>query len=175
MIICNPNMGYAEVQQYNSEWPDFYLDQGINVVLWNYRGYGRSTGSPTPTKNREDSELVYHFANEMAHKAVRNARPIKIGVHGISVGGLAATYLGRTRLVDFMFIDRSFSNLQSFPMQFSKLFPPLLKFITLWDNPNCSRDYLYSNCYKVIAQDPNDEVIPDVCSLKTGVSLEIIS
>jgi len=47
----------------------------------------------------------------MTNKSVRGSRPIKIGVHGISVGGLVATYLGRTGLVDFMFIDRSFSSL----------------------------------------------------------------
>jgi len=45
----------------------------------------------------------------------------------------------------------------------------------MWENPNCARDYLFSNCYKVIGQDPNDEVIPEICSLKVGVSLEIIN
>ena len=49
-----------------------------------------------------------------------------------------------------------------------------MKFITMWDNPDSSRDFLYSNCYKVIAQDPKDEVINDICSLKTGISLNII-
>ena len=58
MIICNPNLGFAEAQQYTSEWPEFYLDYGINVVLWNYRGYGKSTGSPTPTRLRQDAMLV---------------------------------------------------------------------------------------------------------------------
>ena len=48
MILCNPNMGYAEAQQYSSPWLDFYLNHGINIVLWNYRGYSKSTGVPTP-------------------------------------------------------------------------------------------------------------------------------
>jgi hypothetical protein len=62
MIICNPNMAFAEVSQYSSEWPEFYLAFGINVVLWNYRGYGRSTGTPSPTNNRNDAELVFQWA-----------------------------------------------------------------------------------------------------------------
>lgn len=33
---------------------------------------------------------------------------------------------------------------------------------------------MYTNCYKVIAQDPADEVIPDACSLKTGVSFQVL-
>jgi hypothetical protein len=52
--------------------------------------------------------------------------------------------------------------------------PPIMRFITLWQNPNCAKDYLNSTCYKVIAQDPADEVIPDACSLKTGISNHIV-
>lgn len=55
-------MGYAEVSIYNSEWVDFYMDFGINVVLWNYRGYGASSGTPSPTNNRNDAELVFQWA-----------------------------------------------------------------------------------------------------------------
>eukprot|EP00971_Amphidinium_carterae_P295392 5866575-Amphidinium_carterae.1 len=33
---------------YESHWLDFYLAQGCNVFLFNYSGFGRSTGSPTP-------------------------------------------------------------------------------------------------------------------------------
>ena len=115
MIICNPNMGYAEGQIYNSDWPDFYLDYGINVVLWNYRGYGKSSGIPSPLANRLDSEVVYQFARQQTIKAVNGQRPFKIGVHGISIGGIAATHLGKSGLVDFLFVDRSFLDLLSFP------------------------------------------------------------
>ena len=37
-----------------------------------------------------------------------------------------------------------------------------------------SKDYMYTNCYKVMVQDPADEVIPDSCSLKTGVSFQVL-
>jgi hypothetical protein len=93
----------------------------------------------------------------MFHVAGR--KPIKIGVHGISVGGLAATHLARIGAVDFLMADRTFSDLQNIPKQVSNILPHVLKFITMWENPNNSRDYLFSNCYKVIAQDPKDQVI----------------
>jgi len=48
MIICNPNLGFAQLQQYSGQWLQFYHNFGINVVLWNYRGYAMSTGQPTP-------------------------------------------------------------------------------------------------------------------------------
>ena len=99
---------------------------------------------------------------------------MKIGVHGISVGGLAATHLGRIGAVDFMMLDRTFSDLQSFPRQFHSMFSHLLKFITMWENPNNERDYLFSNCYKVIGQDPKDAVVTDITSVKTGIALELL-
>lgn len=70
MIVCNPNLGFAEGQIYNSEWPNFYLDYGINVVLWNYRGYGQSTGFPSPGRNRRDVELVFSFARNKTNEVV---------------------------------------------------------------------------------------------------------
>ena len=42
MIYCNPNAGYYETLFFDSEWIDFYLQQGVNICLWNYRGYGFS-------------------------------------------------------------------------------------------------------------------------------------
>lgn len=46
--------------------------------------------------------------------------------------------------------------------------------MTMWENPDCASDYVSAKCYKVIGQDPNDEIIPDQCTLKTGVSLALI-
>lgn len=115
MILCNPNMGYAEEQQYSSIWIEFYLNFGINVVLWNYRGYGASTGVPSPTNLIKDVEVVYQWARDKTLTAVNGQKDIKIGVHGTSMGGVPASYLGRTGAVDFLFLDRTFKDLLSFP------------------------------------------------------------
>ena len=80
-------------------------------MLWNYRGYGNSTGVPSPAINREDGELVCEWARQKTVEAVRNKKPVKVGVHGISIGGLAAAHLGRIGAVEFMFLDRTFSNI----------------------------------------------------------------
>lgn len=90
------------------------------------------------------------------------------------MGGLAATHLGRSGVVDFMLVDRSFRNLSLIAKELNTALPPLLRFLTLWDDPDCSVDYSISNCYKVIAQDPKDDIVEDSCSLKTGVALSLI-
>ena len=58
MILCNPNAEYAEQIQYNTDLLDFYIENGINVVVYNYRGYGLSQGTPSINKIKEDSETV---------------------------------------------------------------------------------------------------------------------
>ena len=139
-----------------------------------------STGIPSPSNLRSDSEIVCQWARSQVydHLLIENKNmpipQIKVGVHGISIGGLAASHLGRIGAVDFLFLDRTFRDLTSFPKGFHYSLPYFLTFITMWENPSVSEDYLLSNCYKVIAQDPNDEVIGDGISCKTGVSLKII-
>ena len=47
MIMCGPNAEHAEMLQYNSELLEFYHDNGINLMVFNYRGYGLSEGTPS--------------------------------------------------------------------------------------------------------------------------------
>ena len=52
MIICGPNgMAYesnaykVNIQLIQPKLIDFYIENGMHVFLWNYRGYGNSTGT----------------------------------------------------------------------------------------------------------------------------------
>lgn len=86
MIICGPNAAPYEIFSYTDKWVDYYLDNGINVFVWNYRGYGDSTGKVTFENMQTDAALVVqHLKKELKFS--------NIGVHGISLGGIAACYL----------------------------------------------------------------------------------
>ena len=86
MIICGPNAAPYEIFSYTDKWVDYYLDNGINVFLWNYRGYGDSTGNISFDNIRTDAALIVnHLKKEFKFS--------NIGVHGISLGGIAACYL----------------------------------------------------------------------------------
>jgi hypothetical protein len=91
------------------------------------------------------------------------------------MGGMIAAHLARKGLVDFVFCDRTFYNLSEVPIYtMGKWAKYGIKLITLWNDLDSTSDFIYSNCYKVMSQDPNDEVINDNASLKTGISLAII-
>lgn len=105
MIFCNPNACFYEYLPHQTEWVDYYRKLGVNLVIWNYRGYGRSQGSGiSPTAIMKDGEKVFQH--------VRSSLGVtgKIGVHGESLGGCVASYIGKKCQVDFIFADRTFSS-----------------------------------------------------------------
>jgi hypothetical protein len=42
--MFQPNAQVYEMISYDSQLLDFYTENGVTVVLWNYRGYGESPG-----------------------------------------------------------------------------------------------------------------------------------
>lgn len=82
------------------------------MILWNYRGYGQSTGNPSIRHSQEDALSVYRFYRNRGYE-------IEI-VHGYSIGGAAAVGLmeqlskGKQQpgdKVEILIVDRSFSSI----------------------------------------------------------------
>lgn len=64
MLLCGPNAEQAEMIQYNTDLLEFYLGNGINVMVFNYRGYGLSEGTPSIRKIKQDAETVAQFVRQ---------------------------------------------------------------------------------------------------------------
>ena len=167
MLFCNPNAGFYEFAYYQSEWLDYYLNSGINVFMWNYRGYGRTKGRPSIVKLRKDGVAVLNY--------LRKERRIgRLGVHGESLGGCIATYLAAHAQVDFLFADRTFASLGQVALyNFGKVAYYLLLATFNWRSDS-TFDYLSAPCYKVISSDPRDAMINDLASLKSGVAVRML-
>jgi len=97
----------------NAYWLNFFLKRDINVIIWNYRGYGESEIGPctfyTPSMAKRDAERV--LAYSVNYLGLQG----KIGVYGRSIGGITATHLAGmySELVEVLIIDRSMRELQS--------------------------------------------------------------
>jgi abhydrolase domain-containing protein 13 len=92
IIVCNPNALFYHhmVNSPNSYWLSFFLKKGVNVVGWNYRGYGHTSGSCNPYNLKSDGESVLNFVlNEIQISG-------KIGMYGRSLGGVVASHLSAT-------------------------------------------------------------------------------
>ncbi|CAG9310833.1 unnamed protein product [Blepharisma stoltei] len=167
MLMCSPNAGIYEFSYYQSDWIDFYINLGISVFLWNYRGYGRTKGNPTPDRLKKDGEIILDYL-----KKIRKVE--KIGIHGESFGGCIAANLARKLNVQFVFLDRCFSSLNEMAFyNFGIVASYIYKYIGRW-HVDVTSDFISCECYKILAVDPQDGTIHDLASLKTGIALEII-
>ncbi len=154
---------------FNTSLLKFYHSKNVNFVTWNYRGCSLSEGLPSLGKIKSDAVVVAEYIRN------RLGKDAKIITHGTSMGGAAAAHIARRNLCDFLICDRTFGSLSEVPkLSLGNWSATGLKFLFEWDTDSI-KDYYYSNCYKVIAQDPHDEIINDPSSLKSMLSTSIVN
>lgn len=165
IIFCNPNATYYEFLYFQTDWIEFYIGAGVNLVLWNYRGYGRSQGSPSLLKSQSDGMSLVRYIRE-------TKRNCKLGVHGESLGGSVASYLARSGLTDFLFADRTFASLGKVARYNFGKFAEFAFKATGPKDYNAVQDFLAVNCFKIVSCDCNDLMINKLGSLKSGIAVE---
>lgn len=79
VIICNPNGGLYEFHHLQMDWIPFYTSLGCHVLVYNYRGYGRNAGTPSPLLHNRDGVAIVDFLKTQRAMA-------KIAIHGESIG-----------------------------------------------------------------------------------------
>ncbi|CBZ55197.1 conserved hypothetical protein [Neospora caninum Liverpool] len=87
LIFFNPNAGYLETAAVIGDGElDFYRSRGVSVLLFNYRGFGRSAGKSSPASLLSDAAAIYRFV--ASWPGVQT-----VGVHGRSIGGMPAIFV----------------------------------------------------------------------------------
>lgn len=168
VILCGSNGGFYEFSYYQSEWLEFYLDLGISVFLWNYRGYGRSKGKPSLENLKKDAKSVVNYIRTQKYTKV-------LGIHGESLGGCIATYAAKECALDFLVADRNFSSLPSVTYyNFGKMAYWMHK-LNRENNAESASDFLSAKCFKILLSDPKDNMIHDLSSLKIGVAIKLFA
>lgn len=77
----------------------------VNVVMFDYRGYGQSEGSPGVEAFKRDAEAAYrHVRDELG------VSPGQILVHGHSLGTFLASYVGTTQEVGGIVLENPATN-----------------------------------------------------------------
>lgn len=89
-------------------WADALSQRGADVLLAEYRGYGKSDGSPSARGLERDADAAIRYVRE-----VRHASPRTLIVHGQSLGGAAAVVAlsGRARDAAGGILESTFTSL----------------------------------------------------------------
>lgn len=83
----------------------FFHDLGLNVLIFDYRGYGRSEGKPTEQGVYKDAQAAYDYL--LGRKDVD---PAKIAAYGTSLGGIVAVDLATQRPLAALIVDSSITS-----------------------------------------------------------------
>ena len=168
MIVCGPNLTPFENLINSWDIDSLYLSNDTDILFWNYRGYGFSEGAANFDNICDDVLCIYDYIST-------NYQYKKIGVHGLSIGGVSACHLARYRNINLLISDRTFGSVKvilgNFPLEKIAYYFAKILFITFIDN---TQNFMQANCRKILMNDAEDRTIIDPISLKTSISKQII-
>ncbi|MCK6616793.1 MAG: alpha/beta hydrolase [Cyclobacteriaceae bacterium] len=120
-----------------------------HVLVFDYRGYGKSTGKSTEQGLYADANAVWLWAQQ-------NLKPNKIILFGRSLGSAVASHLASKTTPDLLILETPFNNLQG---AVNPVFRPLTRIFPLrYTFPTIDR-LGQATCRKLIFHGTNDLIV----------------
>ena len=114
VLFCHGNAGNMS---HRLETLSLFNTLGVNVLIFDYAGYGRSEGKASEAQTYRDVEAAWRFLVEE-----QGANPKSIVLFGRSLGGGVATWLAAKERPGALILESTFS---SVPEMGAKLYPLL--------------------------------------------------
>ncbi|MFC1497255.1 alpha/beta hydrolase [Verrucomicrobiota bacterium] len=148
VLFCHGNAGDI------GDRPDSIMTfhkMGLNVLIFDYRGYGDSSGKPTEKGTYLDAKAVWEYLTKE-----KNIDGKKIVIFGRSLGGAIATWLAEQTEPGALVVESTFT---SAPDMAKKMFWFLPRFLCRfkYDSINRIADV---GCPVLIAHSKDDDMIP---------------
>jgi hypothetical protein len=148
VFFCSPNAAFYEcISQVDlsKSWFGFYRSHGFDIFMFNYRGYGRSNGAPSPSVVKMDAELLLDHVKQLYN-------PTFVLAHGESIGGMVASHLARKKQIDALVCDRTFASLDAAASRLMGNWAGCSMRWLSWWRTDVVADYLAVACPKLIFQ-----------------------
>jgi len=142
-IFCHGNAGNISHRIHTI---DTLHNLGLNVLIFDYRGYGRSEGKPSEKGTYEDAETAWRYLVE-----TRGESPNRVIVVGRSLGGGVAIELARRHEPGALVVESTFTNLVDAAREHFSFLPVRLLLIHRYDSiakvPHikCPKLFLHGN------------------------------
>ena len=128
---------------------DFYRYR-YDVVLVDYRGFGKSTGRRSETKMLSDMQFVYHTLAQQYHEHHRL-------VYGRSIGSGFAAKIASENTPRYLILDAPYYNFRKVVERFLPLLP--VKYVLRY-HLRTDRWIRHVNCHTYIIHGTKDRLIP---------------
>ena len=91
---------------------------GLGILLFDYRGYGQSEGTPSEEGTHRDAEAAWNYLVQEAGLA-----PDQIAIIGRSLGGPIAARLARDKKPAALFLEETFTSIPELGRELYPIFP----------------------------------------------------
>ena len=149
ILFCHGNAGNIS---HRLESIQIFHRLGLDVFIFDYRGYGRSEGRPTEVGTYRDAEAAWQYLVEE-----RQVSPNRIIVFGRSLGGAVAAWLAHMHMPEALIIESTFT---SVPDIAAKLYPYLPVRLLSHFKYNTAEYLGGADCPVLIVHSRDDEIMP---------------
>ncbi len=149
VLFCHGNGGNIS---HRLETVEVLLDLGVDVLLFDYRGYGRSDGSPSEANLYVDAIACLDWLS-----TVKNVPSESVVVFGRSLGGAVAIDLARRRSCAGLIVESSFTSAADMGRL---MFPYFPVGVLLKHGFDSVEKIDRVNCPVLVMHSPDDEMIP---------------
>jgi fermentation-respiration switch protein FrsA (DUF1100 family) len=117
ILICHGNFGNIGFGR-RPEFYSFMRDTGVNLLAFDYRGYGQSTGTPDEQGLYDDTKASYDY---LVH--ARGIRPDRIVIFGHSLGSAMAIELASHVPAAGLVVEGAFTSVVERAQELYPMFP----------------------------------------------------
>ncbi|MBN1496171.1 MAG: alpha/beta hydrolase [Spirochaetes bacterium] len=149
VLFCHGNGGNIS---FLIQTVGIYKSMGLDVFLFDYRGYGRSEGVPTEEGTCRDVEAAWYYLT-----GVRKIEAGKIVVIGRSLGGAMAAWLCAARTPRALVLESTFTRAADVANFHYPLAPGMLLFGDTYDTAALLARV---RCPVLVIHSPEDEIVP---------------
>lgn len=125
---------------------------GLNLLLFDYRGYGRSVGTPSEHGTYRDARAAWRYLTE-----TRGLSPGDIILYGESLGGAVATHLAAEQTTRAVVVESSFSSMIDLGAEVYPWLP--VRWISRYVYPS-ARNLARVHAPVLVIHSRDDEIIP---------------
>lgn len=149
LLFCHGNAGNIS---HRLDSIRIFHDLGLSVFIFDYRGYGESSGKPSEEGTYLDAEAALGYLTKD-----RGIDPSRIIVFGRSLGASVAAYLAKGRPVKGLIVE---SAMTSLPDLGAKVYPFLpVRLMSRFKYPTI--EYVReADCPVLVIHSPDDELMP---------------
>jgi pimeloyl-ACP methyl ester carboxylesterase len=154
ILFCHGNFGNITQRNYAIK---FVKINNLNLILFDYFGYGKSDGLPSTHKILSNADTVFDWV-------LTKVAPENLIIWGESLGGSTAAYLASKQKCDRLLLFSTFSSLDD--LAFGKLsdnnwIKPIKIFFKFIINLLPTKEWVkISNCPVLVIHSEEDQLIP---------------